>query len=106
MDNIAHTILHEHYNLNKTCVLEPSSPVRDSIPDWVIKAELAFPDLLKQGGLTLVIEGGVAPQQDEEHHSSTPQVHCRAVYQAWRALQNAHTASQLAVKAQGHCGPF
>ena len=36
-------------------------PVRDGIPDGVIKAEFAFPDLLKQGGLTLIIEGGVAP---------------------------------------------
>lgn len=80
-------------------IWEPSSPIRDSIPNWVIKAELAFPDLLEQGGFTLIVEGGVAPQQDEEHHSSAPQVHCRTVYQAWSALHNAQTASQLEVNA-------
>lgn len=73
-------------------MLKPNLPIRDSIPNRVVKAEFAFPNLLEQGWLALIIEGWVAPQENEEHHPSTPQVYCRTVYQAWGALHEAHTA--------------
>ena len=70
----------------------PLLPVRDSIPHRVIKAEFAFPDLVKERWLAFIVKGWVAAQKDEEHHASTPQIYCGAVYQPRRSL---HTPMQL-----------
>jgi hypothetical protein len=51
-----------------------NAPVADDIPHWVVKAELAAPDLLKQRWLVLAPEWRVPTQQDEQHHASRPHV--------------------------------
>ena len=70
-------------------------PVRNRIPDGIIKAEFAFPDLVKQRWLALIIKGRVAAQQDEEHHASAPQIYSRTVDQARRALHTHLHISRL-----------
>jgi hypothetical protein len=57
--------------------------VTDIIPEGVLKRVLTAKNLAEQDLQLSVEEGRLARQQDEEDNSTSPQVHCGAIFHAW-----------------------